>query len=240
MAAPFDDEAGILRSEVNLILEDAIAFCREMNCHLPGFAFWSPERWAQAGHDYDEIRRHKLGWDVTDFGKGDIERIGLALFTVRNGNPKAPDQCDKTYCEKLLIVGENQVTPYHYHFTKVEDIICRAGGKLCVQVYNAAPDHTLDRANPVAVNVDGHAFKVAAGTIIDLHPGESITLPSYQYHQFWAEGNTALVGEVSKVNDDEHDNHFLPELGVGRFPEIDEDVPPLHLLCWEYPEAPES
>jgi len=227
----------IPRSVVNEILRGAIAFCREMNFHLPAFAYWSPERWQEAGHEYDQIRENMLGWDVTDFGKGDFERIGLALFTIRNGNPQALGEGDKTYCEKLLIVRQHQVTPYHYHFNKMEDIICRAGAKLCVQVYNPAKDRTLDDKTPVAVSIDGRRLRVPAGTVIELHPGESITLPSYQYHQFWAEGGTSLVGEVSKVNDDEKDNHFLPALKVGRFPRIKSDVEPLHYLCWEYPPA---
>jgi hypothetical protein len=42
-----------------------------------------------------------------------------------------------------------------------------------------------------------------------------------------------MVGEVSKVNDDTKDNCFLTPLG--RFPEIEEDEPPVHLLCNEYP-----
>lgn len=237
MPKPASRPRGMLRSEVNQILRQAVAFCREMNFHLPAFAYWSPLRWQQAGHEYDEIRANRLGWDVTDFGKGDFARIGLTLFTIRNGNPAALGEADKTYCEKLLIVGEHQVTPYHFHRTKMEDIICRAGAKLCVQVYNPRKDRTLDPKTPVSVTVDGRRFEVPAGTIIELHPGESITLPSYQYHQFWAEGGTSLVGEVSKVNDDEQDNFFLPELKVGRFPKIREDVAPLYLLCWEYPSA---
>jgi D-lyxose ketol-isomerase len=40
------------------------------------------------------------------------------------------------------------------------------------------------------------------------------------------------VGEVSKVNDDWTDNHFLD--GVGRFPDIDEDEEPLYLLAMDY------
>jgi hypothetical protein len=227
----------IPRSEVNAILRSAIACCHEMGFRLPAFAYWSPLRWKQAGHEYDEIRRNRLGWDVTDFGKGDFARIGLALFTIRNGNPQALGETDKTYCEKLLIVREHQVTPYHYHRKKMEDIICRAGAKLCVQVYNPAKDDTLDTKTPVAVNIDGRALEVPAGTIVELHPGESITLPSGQYHQFWAEGGTSLVGEVSKVNDDEQDNSFLPKLKVGRFPDIRDDVAPVHYLCWEYPKA---
>ena len=106
-----------------------------------------------------------------------------------------------------------------------------------MQVYNPAGDNTLDRESPVAVNVDGRAFEVPAGTILALYPGESITLRARQYHQFWAEGGASLVGEVSKVNDDERDNFFLPALKVGRFPAIENDVAPLHFLCWEYPPA---
>jgi D-lyxose ketol-isomerase len=37
------------------------------------------------------------------------------------------------------------------------------------------------------------------------------------------------------VNDDKVDNRFYEE--VGRFPEIEEDEPPLHLLTHEYPPA---
>jgi D-lyxose ketol-isomerase len=227
----------IPRSRVNQILQGAIDVCREMNFHLPAFAYWSPERWQQAGHEYDEIRANRLGWDVTDFGKGDFDRIGLALFTVRNGHPQALGETDKTYCEKLLVVRQHQVTPYHYHRLKMEDIICRAGAKLCVQVYNPTSAGALDRKTPVPVTLDGRKLEVPAGTIVELRPGESIALPSFQYHQFWAEGGTSLVGEVSKVNDDEQDNSFLPELNVGRFPAIHDDVPPLHCLCWEYPPA---
>lgn len=228
----------ILRSEVNQILREAIAFCRETGFHLPAFAFWSPERWRQAGHEYDEIRENRLGWDITDFGKGEFHRMGLVLFTIRNGNPQHLGPADKTYCEKLLIVGQHQLTPYHYHASKMEDIICRGGAKLCVQVYNPTENGNLDTETPVSISTDGRRLEVPAGTIIELHPGDSITLPPYQYHQFWAEGGTALVGEVSKVNDDEKDNFFLPELEIGRFPRIRDDVEPLHYLCWEYPPAP--
>ena len=41
-----------------------------------------------------------------------------------------------------------------------------------------------------------------------------------------------LVGEVSRVNDDRVDNRFLEP--VGRFPSVEEDEPPLHLLVGDY------
>jgi D-lyxose ketol-isomerase len=41
-----------------------------------------------------------------------------------------------------------------------------------------------------------------------------------------------LVGEVSSVNDDEHDNHFLQP--VARYNNIEEDEPAVLVLCNEY------
>jgi D-lyxose ketol-isomerase len=41
-----------------------------------------------------------------------------------------------------------------------------------------------------------------------------------------------LVGEVSAVNDDNSDNYFYEP--VGRFPVVEEDEEPLHLLVPDY------
>ena len=223
------------RSQIDRIIDDSLAFCQRMNFHLPPFATWNPEDWAAKGHEYDEIRDNMLGWDVIDFNLGRFEEIGCALFTIRNGNQQL-NQYEKPYCEKLLIIGEDQITPYHFHFAKMEDIINRAGGDLMVQVYNADENGQL-ADTPVEVNTDGHVYTVDAGAVVRLTPGESITLPSYQYHKFWAEGDTVLCGEVSMVNDDTLDNRFLEELA--RYPVLEEDQPARYLLCNEYPPAPE-
>ena len=76
------------------------------------------------------------------------------------------------------------------------------------------------------------SVSVKAGDTVLLGPGESITLVPYCYHKFWAVGGRALVGEVSLVNDDNLDNRFYGP--VGRFPDIEEDVPPLYLLVNDY------
>ena len=219
------------RSEINQAIDGGLAFCERMSFHLPPFAHWSPEEWTTKGHEYDEIRDNMLGWDCTDFALGKFEELGCLLFTIRNGNQKL-DKYEKPYCEKLLLIGQDQVTPYHFHFTKMEDIINRGGGELMIQVYNADEDERLaDTA--VQVNTDGRVSTVEAGAIVRLTPGESITLPPYLYHKFWAEGDAVLCGEVSMVNDDTVDNRFLEE--VGRYPQIDEDEPARYLLCHEYP-----
>jgi D-lyxose ketol-isomerase len=196
---------------------------------LPRYADWTPDDWKKSGDVADELRAHKLGWDVTDFSSGKFETLGLTLFTLRNGSPQGGG---KVYAEKIMFVRENQVTPFHYHVRKTEDIINRGGkGKLVVQLYNRAPDGGL-ADTPVSVTCDGIRRKVEAGGTVVLGPGESITLTPYLYHQFYAVEGNGLIGEVSSVNDDATDNYFLDPLP--RFPEIDEDEVPVRLLCTEY------
>ena len=96
------------RSEVNNIIEEAIAFCDQMNFKLPPFAFWTLEDWQTKGREYQEIRDNQMGWDITDFGSGDFDKIGLLIFVLRNGNFTNP-KYKKPYCEKILIVEEGQV-----------------------------------------------------------------------------------------------------------------------------------
>ena len=177
-----------------------------------------------------------LGWDITDFGSGDYHKIGLLMITLRNGNFNDKKYV-KPYAEKLLIVEEEQITPYHFHWSKMEDIINRGGGNLMVQVYNSTEDEQFDMENPVTVNVDGHKYQVEPGSVIRIKPGESITLNCGQYHKFWGEKGTGMIllGEVSKVNDDRVDNRFYEK--TGRFPAIEEDEPALYLLGNEYPVA---
>ena len=222
------------RSELNKILKNAVEFLEEMNFKLPPFAFWSPEDWEEKGSEYNEIRDNMLGWDITDFGSGQFYNIGLLLFTLRNGNYNM-EKYTKSYAEKILIVEEEQVTPYHFHWKKMEDIINRGGGNLLMKLYNSTDKEKLDNTRPVKISRDGCNYQVSAGTVIKLKPGESITLFPKVYHKFWAEKGKGkvLAGEVSAVNDDEQDNRFLKK--EGRFAEIEEDVEPVYYLANEYP-----
>ncbi len=216
------------RSEINALIVAAKQFMAEYRFALPAFAYWTPQQWSEKDSDCSEIVRAQLGWDITDFGSGDFARRGLLLFTIRNG---LLGQGGKTYAEKIMIVRENQETPTHFHFQKMEDIINRGGGELVIQLWNS--DEREDLADSdVRVSVDGVVKVLPAGGKVSLKPGESITLPPGLYHRFWAEGGTTLVGEVSKVNDDRVDNRFHETLP--RFPGIQEDQPPIHLLVTDY------
>jgi D-lyxose ketol-isomerase len=219
------------RSEINVIMRQADAFIREMGFYLPPFAHWTPKDWATKGEEVREIVDNQLGWDITDFGRGDYEKCGLLLFTLRNGNPKNWGTMGKLYAEKIMVVGVDQVTPTHFHWNKSEDIINRGGGKLVIQLYNPTEDEDLADTD-VTVSTDGVKRVVKAGGIVALSPGESITLPTRLYHKFWGAESRVMVGEVSMVNDDTTDNRFYEP--TGRFPKIEEDEPPLFLLCNDY------
>lgn len=221
------------RSEINTIMSNALEFLQRNNFLLPPFATWSPAKWRVLGTEVSEIVASQLGWDITDFGSGDFDKIGLLIFTIRNGTfAELEKPLGKIYAEKILIVRENQVTPTHFHFQKIEDIINRGGGDLVIELHNSLPDRAL-ADTPVTVSVDGVQVTVPAGGQIVLKPGESVCLPQHLFHKFWGVGGTVLVGEVSRVNDDRVDNYFHEP--VGRFPVIDEDVEPLHLLTIDYP-----
>jgi D-lyxose ketol-isomerase len=224
------------RSRINRCIEDAKALAARFSFPLPPFAHWPAERWKSLGHEADEIRACRLGWDVTDFNLGRYDQMGLTLLTLRNGKFNDPAY-PKPYCEKLLFCGEGQVTPFHFHWRKTEDIINRGGGVLVIELYNSnAAEEFTD--TPVQVACDGIVRRVSPGGAVELRPGQSITLPPRLYHKFYAANGSGqvLAGEVSTLNDDASDNRFHQPLP--RFPTIHPDVPPSHLLCHEYPQAP--
>ena len=219
------------RSEINQIIVEAKAFLAEHQFHLPPWAYWSLSDWKKNKEAAAEVRTNMLGWDITDFGSGDFYRRGLFLFTLRNGKYKVDK---KPYAEKIMIVEENQETPLHFHWAKMEDIINRGGGNLVIELYYATSDELLDETKPVRVKTDGVERVVEPGERVILQPGESISLEQGVYHRFYGEPGKGkvLVGEVSAVNDDTTDNRFYEP--VGRFPEIIEDEEPIHLLVSDY------
>ena len=218
------------RSEINAIIREMEDMIRKCGFHLPKFCNWTPAEWALKGHEYDEIRDNMLGWDITDFGSGDFLHRGLFLFTIRNGKYGVDK---KPYAEKIMIVEENQETPMHFHWSKMEDIINRGGGNLVIELYNADKDEQF-ADTPVHYRIDGVEHVMEPGGRIVLTPGQSICMEQYLYHRFYGEPGKGkvMVGEVSQCNDDTTDNRFFEP--VGRFPDIDEDEEPLHLLCSDY------
>ncbi|MHA1819288.1 MAG: D-lyxose/D-mannose family sugar isomerase [Promethearchaeota archaeon] len=237
------------RSQINSLIKEAINLFKKHGWQLPPFAFYRLEDWKEIMHDdglkkqYSEIFERKLGWDVSDFGSGAFEKVGLLLFTMRNGVLNS----DRLYAEKIMVQLPGQTTPFHYHWLKCEDIINRGGGDLVVKLYNAAVEdikesNGLDKNwrdgifadSDVEVQVSGRNLTLKAGSEVLLKPGDYIVLTPKIYHSFWAlpEKEPVIVGEVSMVNDDEKDNRFLKKLP--RFSKIEYDEPPIWLLVNEY------
>ena len=225
--------AGMKRSEINSSIAWAKDLLDRNNIRLPALAYWSPDDLRKMGMRLDTVRKLELGWDITDFGSGDFDRSGAVLYTVRNGLADDPS-VGVPYCEKYIVMKDGQHLPNHYHVFKSEDIINRAGGDISVRLWNADPKSGKMLDTDVHVMMDGIENIVAPGEEIVVRKGESITLAPYIAHVFGPKQGTGdcIIGEVSKVNDDHTDNFFLDP--IARFADIEEDEPPVHLLCNEY------
>ena len=221
------------RSRVNTIMAEADDMIRRYGFVLPPFARWTPDEFranaAQARHVIDA----RCGWDITDYGTGQFDQVGLFLFTLRNGLladlQRGGGMC---YAEKLLISRQDQLAPMHTHVIKAEDIINRGGATLVVELYGSDDSGNFADDRGGTVWCDGQRVNYAPGQKLRLAPGESVTLRPGDWHAFWGEGGDVLIGEVSTVNDDETDNIFREP--IGRFSEIEDDVPPTHLLVSDY------
>lgn len=166
-------------------------------------------------------------WDVTDFGLGDWRRHGLVLVNLAE---------EPEYCEKLMYAREGMTTPAHTHKKKKEDIIVR-WGSLKVTLWPSLLDMPLD-SGEVDFKVNGQKCTVQAGKSVVLKSGERVTLSPGTFHLFYPLSDECIIGEVSTANDDLRDNIFV-DPDIGRFPQIEEDEPPLvHLLSDD--SSPES
>ena len=143
------------RSEINVALKELEAMVNEYKFALPPFCHFTPEQWQEKGHEYDEVRDCMLGWDITDYGKGDFSKYGFSLITIRNGNRSMADKYPKVYAEKLLFLKEGQYALNHFHWYKTEDIINRGGGNVLIRVYNSLPNEEIDYESDVTVHTDG-------------------------------------------------------------------------------------
>ena len=227
----------MLRSEINCSVAEALEILDHERIRLPSWAYWTAERWREVGPEAAELREHGLGWNITDFGSGDFERVGLLICVTRNGClHHGRPATTKTYAEKVFVVGPGQLTPWHFHWLKTEDLINRAGGNLKVEVAWAADDEISLSDRQVSVQVDGITRQVAPGSTIAIGAGESITFPPRLCHKFQggASGGKVIAGEISSLNDDATDNCFLG-MSASRTP-IVEDEPAKYLLFDEYPQ----
>lgn len=221
------------RSRINQIMAEADEMIRHYGFTLPPFAYWTPDEFKACAGAARHVIDARCGWDITDYGAGRYDEMGLFLFTLRNGVlgdlQRGGGMC---YAEKLLISKQDQLSPMHTHALKAEDIINRGGATLVIELFGSDDQGHFAEDRGGSIMCDGIRRDYGPGEKIGLAPGESITLMPGDWHAFWGEGGDVLVGEVSTVNDDETDNIFREP--IGRFAEIDEDEAPTHLLVSDY------
>jgi len=221
------------RSDINAIVAAADETIRSFGFVLPPFAGWSPHEFVNRREAAKHLIDARCGWDVTDYGAGRFGELGLVLFTLRNGRladlQRGSGMC---FAEKLLISRRDQLSPMHTHVVKAEDIINRGGATLVVELFGSDDRGRFAEDRGVVVLCDGIRREFGPGERLKLAPGESVTLMPGDWHGFWAEGGDVLIGEVSTVNDDETDNIFRDP--IGRFADVEEDVPPTRLLVSDY------
>lgn len=213
------------RSEINYYIETFAKFCQRNNHFLPVFDLKSKKV-------TEELINRQLGFDITDFGSGQFEKIGLSLFTVRNGNPQEKNTIP--YCEKTMFSLPGQKTPCHYHKKKTEDIFVKAGSNLIIRIW-PSKFHKKENGLKIKVLFNGYEYKeIVSGREISLKPGQTVTLTPKHVHEFFGDpkGQGTLIGEVSTYNDDKEDNYFIDK--VSRFPKIEENAKIKHYLVGDY------
>ncbi|RCH54360.1 D-lyxose/D-mannose family sugar isomerase [Mucilaginibacter hurinus] len=156
-------------------------------------------------------------WDITDFGLGDFDQIGLVLINLAE---------EVEYCEKLMYAAKGQTTPAHYHEKKKEDIICRTG-EMEIQFWAADPN-SLDSREAITLKKNGKFITIQSGDKITLKSGERVTIVQGLWHEFYPTSDQCIIGEVSTANDDVNDNFFFNKK-VGRFSDVVEDEEKMYL-----------
>ena len=134
------------RSRINKIMAEADEMIRLYGFTLPPFAYWTPDEFRSKA----DIARHvidaRCGWDITDYGEGCFDEMGLFLFTLRNGLlsdlTAGRGMC---YAEKLLISRQDQLSPMHTHVIKAEDIINRGGATMVIELFGSDDDGNFAR-----------------------------------------------------------------------------------------------
>lgn len=143
------------------------------------------DEWQKHADEIDVLRQVGLGWDITDFGSNNFDKIGAVLFTIRNGKPNC-EGIGSPYAEKILIFKEGQRLPIHYHAIKTEDIINRGEGIMEILFYKRNDDGGVDYESDVEYFSDGIKCIAKAGEPVYITTGNSVRLDPFVNHTFGA------------------------------------------------------
>ena len=151
----------------------------------------------------------KSNVEIADFGKNNLDEIGLQLVTYIN---------TERVCAKEMVLLPGQTCPEHKHIPtgsmqgKEETFRCRYG-KVYLYVEGEGEQEKIQAKMPDT--------KVAVFHEIVLNPGDQHTLMPGTKHWFQGGENGAVISEFSTRSTDETDE-FTDERLV-RMPQVEED-----------------
>ncbi|GAB4314953.1 MAG: D-lyxose/D-mannose family sugar isomerase [Promethearchaeota archaeon] len=162
---------------------------------------WAREAFRRAGI---VVTGHELaGMEVTDFGLGRFEEVGLCILVYVN---------TRRVCAKELVLLPGQTCPEHHHPPldgepgKEETFRCRTGS-IYLYVPGSPPQGGVKAKIPPGMDSCFTVF----GEVV-LRPGDQYTLPPDTLHWFQAGPNGAIVSEFSTRSVDERDAFTDPAI----------------------------
>ena len=154
--------------------------------------------------------REEQNIEVSDFGLGDLDNVGLLVVTYEN---------NERYCAKEIVLLPRQICPEHRHppvgennVGKQETFRCRWG-----EVFLYIPGEPTP--NPRAKIPERYREFFTIGKEIVLRPGDQHTLPPDTLHWFQAGDKGAILSEFSSKSVDEND--IWTDSRLRRLPKID-------------------
>ena len=107
------------RSRINDIITESDEMMRSFGFVMPPFAYWSPEEFKARKDIAKNVIDARCGWDITDYGAGKYDEMGLFLFTLRNGRladlQRGGGMC---YAEKAADLQTGSTQPNAHSFTE--------------------------------------------------------------------------------------------------------------------------
>lgn len=154
--------------------------------------------------------REEENIEISDFGLGDLDNIGLLVVTYENND---------RYCAKEIVLLPRQICPEHRHppvgeksAGKQETFRCRWG-----EVFLYVPGEST--LHPHARIPESYREFFTIGREIVLRPGDQYTLPPDTLHWFQAGDKGAILSEFSSKSLDEND--IWTDSRLRRLPKID-------------------
>ena len=148
--------------------------------------------------------------EVSDFGLGDIDNVGLLVVIYENND---------RYCAKEIVLLPRQICPEHRHPPlegkepgKQETFRCRWG-----EVFLYVPGDPTPNLRAKIPEKYKRYFTIWKEIV--LRPGDQYTLPPDTLHWFQAGDKGAVLSEFSSTSRDESDIWTDPRLQ--RLPQVD-------------------